>query len=83
MIAAISPSVVADIFKTVGPVNVSSTKTAIDEHNFLSEIQAEVQAGQDVGSVNAKNILDEIFAALMPKLASLGGDSEQEILSAL
>ena len=83
MIAAISPSVVADIFKTVGPVNVSSTKTAIDEHNFLSEIQAEVQAGQDVGSVNAKNILDEIFAALIPKLAALGGDSEQEILSAL
>lgn len=83
MIAAISPSVVADIFKTVGSVNVSSTKAAIDEHNFLAEIQAEVQAGQDVGSVNAKNILDEIFAALMPKLASLSVDSEQEILSAL
>lgn len=82
MIAAISPSVIADVFKITGPVNASSTKAAIDENNFLEEIQSEVQAGQDVGSVNAKNILDEIFAALMPKLASLSGDSEQELLKA-
>ncbi|TSC59638.1 MAG: Uncharacterized protein LiPW15_658 [Parcubacteria group bacterium LiPW_15] len=83
LIAVVSPEVIADIFRTTGPVNVSSTKAAIDENNFLSEIQSEVQAGQDVGSSDAKNILDEIFAALIPKLVALGADSEQEMLNAI
>lgn len=83
MIAAVSPAVVADLLQITGPINVSSTKVAIDENNFLEEIQAEVQKKQDVGSKTAKNIVDEVFAGLLPKLSSLDADSEQKILSVL
>lgn len=80
MIATVSPSVIGDILDATGPVNVSSTKVAIDKSNFLAEIQADVQKGQDVGSQNAKHILDELFAVLTPKLASLSAGELQKIL---
>jgi hypothetical protein len=71
MLAAVSSAVIGDILSVTGPVNVSSTKTAIDENNFLAEIQNSVQKNQEARAADSKKILDELFAALAPKIAAL------------
>lgn len=77
---AISPKVIEDVLKLIGPLTVGE-KTFTSE-NFLIEIQKSVQAGQaaqinpggaEGGATYPKGILKDLGAAILEKLASLDG----------
>ncbi len=78
---AISPKVLSDLLALTGPVNLPDYKLTIDQNNFLSEIQKQVEASQDKINGHPKKILQELMPLLLSKLSNLSGDQKTELIS--
>ncbi len=78
---AISPKVLSDLLALVGPVDLPDYNLTIDQNNFLSEIQKQVEASQDKVNGHPKKILQELMPLLLSKLSNLSGDQKTQIVS--
>jgi hypothetical protein len=79
---AVSPNVVSDLLKAVGPITVSSTKTTFTADDFLTQVQKIVQAGQASSATYPKQVLRDLMAGLSARLASSTDAEQQSIIGA-
>jgi hypothetical protein len=77
---AVSPKVMSDLLSMTGPITVSSSRTVFDSMDFLVQIQKIVQAGQAQSATYPKQVLGDLAAAIMTKLASSTSDEQQALL---
>jgi hypothetical protein len=71
---ALTPSVVADILSTTGPIELNG-KT-IDGDTFLYMIQAEVQQGLASGDADPKSILKEMVPEILNRLKAIDDEKK-------
>jgi hypothetical protein len=81
LVSVVTPRVISDILSVTGPLSVSSSKIAIDRDNFLPSIQEEVQAGQKARTGQAKNILKDLFPAMLAKVQSLDAAGREKLFN--
>ncbi|MDP2598841.1 MAG: DUF4012 domain-containing protein [Candidatus Liptonbacteria bacterium] len=69
---AISPKIIQDILSATGPINLPEARVTVTAEDFLTTIQAKVQAGQAQDATYPKMILRELSSALFTSLSSAG-----------
>src|SRR3989344_4895729 len=74
-----SPMVVKEILKIVGPIELPEYSIILDENNFLAEIQAEVEYGEN--RVQPKTILVDFAPKLLGKIHSADSDQWLQIFN--
>ncbi|RJP44970.1 DUF4012 domain-containing protein [Candidatus Parcubacteria bacterium] len=76
----VSPQVVGDLLELTGPIEIPEYKLTLTHENFLTELQREVQVGQERKVAYPKRVLEVVAAALLPKFAELDGERKQLLL---
>jgi len=78
---AISPQVIGDLLALTGPIKLAQKNIALDQKNFLVELQKEVQKSQRERATYPKRVLEELTPLLLSKLAALDVSQKQELFS--
>ncbi len=78
---AISPKIIEDLLTLTGPILLRDQKLKITNENLLSEIQKQVQLGQEARVKNPKSILGELAPVLFDQLSKLDRERQTELLS--
>lgn len=68
---AITPAVVSDILKVVGPISDGTENPAITSENFLTELQRRIERGRAAGTKNPKDVVAVMGEAVGKKLSTL------------
>ncbi|MEK7590104.1 MAG: DUF4012 domain-containing protein, partial [Patescibacteria group bacterium] len=76
-VIALNIHVVQSILDIIGPINLPDYDLVIDKDNFLSEIQREVEAGDDKRAGDPKRILRVLTPIFFEKLAELGDEQKR------
>lgn len=77
----VSASVIGDILRITGRVEIPGRGLALDGENFLTELQKQVQTGRAEGNDNPKDILSEFAPLLINKIVSMDGAAKAEFAS--
>lgn len=76
---AITPKTISDLLLLTGPIELASGGTALDQNNFLTEIQKEVQSGQAKKLPDPKKILQELAPRLIERFREFGLEKRSEV----
>jgi hypothetical protein len=77
---AVSPKVIGDFLALTGPVKLVKENITLDDKNFLTEIQKQVQLGQATHATYPKKILEELFTELSSRIESFSSDDKDKLL---
>lgn len=73
-VLTVSPRVITEILKIVGPVEMPAYKKTLTSENFLVEVQSDVEYGDNNKKLNQpKKILTDFTPLFLSKLSSLDG----------
>lgn len=75
---AVSPKVIGDILGMIGPVNLKKSQLALNQDNFLQELQKKVQLSQAQGATYPKGALEELASTTLSLLTSLDDAQKQQ-----
>lgn len=75
----ITPAVVMDLLSLTGPIELSGNRTIAAE-NVFTEIQKDVQIGQERRSSRPKRILEELTPLLLERIAELDAEKQRDII---
>lgn len=75
---AISPRVVSDLLELTGSLQVG--RVTFTKDNFLTEVQKQVQAGQEKRSSYPKQVLKEVSSLLLEKLGKMDDSQKGKIV---
>ncbi|MCX6788608.1 MAG: DUF4012 domain-containing protein [bacterium] len=73
---AINIPVIQSMLEVTGPIYLSEYNVTIDQNNFLTEVQREVEAGKDKKAGEPKRILKILAPLLMEKMKLLDSTSQ-------
>jgi len=79
-VIAINIGVVQDLIQVTGAIELPEYKLIIDENNVLSEIQREVESGEDKKAGQPKKILKILTPLLLERLGKLDDAAKQELV---
>ncbi|PIR89192.1 MAG: hypothetical protein COU07_02500 [Candidatus Harrisonbacteria bacterium CG10_big_fil_rev_8_21_14_0_10_40_38] len=80
---SINVNVVSTILEKIGPIELPEYKLTINSENFLSELQREVEAGNDKKQGEPKRILKKLTPILFEKISTLSEDNKKSLLKML
>lgn len=80
---AVNTDLIRDFLRVTGPINLSDYELIINADNFLSEIQAEVEAGDDKAAGQPKKILKVLAPKILEKLGNLNDDQKNQLAKIL
>lgn len=73
-VLTVSPRVITEVLKLVGPVELPAYKKTLTSENFLAEVQSDVEYGDNNKKLNQpKKILTDFVPIFLSKLSSLDG----------
>lgn len=82
-IIALNIYVIQSILDIIGPIDLPDYDLVVDKNNFLSEIQREVEAGDDKRAGDPKRILRVLTPIFFEKLAGLGDEQKRLLFEKL
>jgi hypothetical protein len=74
-VVTISPQIIIDILKIVGPIDMPEYKVTITPENFLAEVQSEVEYGDNKKINKPKKIITDLAPILLQRLYSANHDT--------
>ncbi|MDP2696030.1 MAG: DUF4012 domain-containing protein [bacterium] len=80
---ALNVNIIESILEIVGPIELAEYDLVIDEHNFLAEVQREVEAGDDKKAGEPKRILKVLTPIFFQKMGELDDGQKQELMTIL
>lgn len=80
---AINIPVIQSMLEATGPIYLAEYNVTIDQNNFLTEVQREVEAGKDKKAGQPKRILKVLAPLLMEKLKLLDTGSQSAFIKSL
>ena len=80
---AINIPVIQSMLEATGPIYLPEYNLTIDQNNFLTEVQREVEAGKDKKAGQPKKILKVLAPLLLEKMKSLDSNSQGVFLKKL
>ena len=73
-VLTVSPRVIMEVLKLVGPIELPAYKKTLTSENFLVEVQSDIEYGDNNKKLNQpKKILSDLMPILLAKLSSLDG----------
>ncbi len=76
-VVAFTPEVVSRFLTLTGPVEMKNYGTTLDENNFTTEIQKEIELEYDPVENKPKKILADLLPILMERLANLSEEQKE------
>lgn len=76
---AINVGVIEDLISITGPIELPDYRLTLNQKNFLSEIQKEVETGKDKKSGQPKKILKVLTPMLFEKIAGLNDEQKRDL----
>lgn len=76
---AINVGVIEDLIGITGPIELPDYRLTLNQKNFLSEIQKEVETGEDKKSGQPKKILKVLTPILFEKIAGLSEEQKKTL----
>lgn len=83
MVIAMTPSLVSDLLKITGPVDLPAYKTTLDADNFVEKTQIITSVIYDKNLNKPKQMLADFFPLFLQKLGAIKGQQGVEFLTAL
>lgn len=80
-VITVSPQIIINILKLVGPIEMPEYKVTITHENFLSEVQSEVEYGDNKKINKPKKILMDMAPILLQRLYSAERDTWLEVFN--
>lgn len=81
-VITISPRMIAEILKLVGPIELPAYKLTLTEENFLATVQADIEYGDNNTRLNQpKKILTDLTPLLLAKLSQLDGGQWLQVVN--
>lgn len=78
---AVSPTVLGDVLRLVGPIELKEAKITLDAENFLVALQRQVELSREKRATYPKNVLRELMPGLIARLSALDGDKARELFA--